>query len=223
MYDEVWNSIVEGKHEKTGAQLKGYKRFYSHYFKCENKLFSKLADKGQSPKTLMICCSDARVDPCILTDADPGDVFVIRNVASLVPAYQPEWKSYHGTSAAIEFAVNYLKVNDIVVIGHSNCGGIKALMDEDVEQDHEFSFISSWVNIAREARNRAFAIYNHKDRYCACEKEAIKTSMANLMTFPFIEDSVHSKKIKIHGWYFDLKDGSLATLDSSGSFTKIPV
>ena len=202
--------------------LDGYKRFYARYFKSENPIYSRLAKEGQSPKTLMICCSDSRVDPTILVDADPGDIFVIRNVANLVPAYQPEWNSYHGTSAAIEFAVNYLKVRDIVVIGHSNCGGIKALIDEEVKTNNDFSFISGWVNIAKEAKNRALAIYKPEDRYCACEKEAIKTSMANLMTFPFIEEKVKNGEIEIHGWYFNLETGSLFNLDAeTGSFKKI--
>ena len=117
--------------------IEGYKNFYKQYFVTnKNHIFENL-ETSQTPKTLIISCCDSRVDPAILTQADPGDIFVVRNVANIVPQYEPNWDSNHGTSAAIEFAVNYLKVKHIVVMGHTNCGGIKALVNHDFEVEQE--------------------------------------------------------------------------------------
>ncbi len=194
--------------------LRGYHRFYSKYFFKDHTLYDELAE-GQTPHTLIIACSDSRVDPAILLDAKPGSIFVVRNVANLIPPYKPD-NDYHGTSAAIEYAVNYLNVEDIIILGHSNCGGIKALMDTDNNAlQTNSTFIAPWVNIAKEAKIRALNKYlvPHETKYTACEKESIITSHQNLMTFPWIKEKVLSQKISVYGWYFSIDNGSLSVLN----------
>ena len=206
------------------ALLEGFTRFHAKHFCGEERLYEHLAVK-QEPRTLIISCSDARVDPSILTDARPGDIFVVRNVANLVPPYQPVADSYHGTSAALEFAVKNLQVRHIVVLGHSGCAGIRALLDrgdtcEECEEEKEFSFISSWVDIAKEAKARALHTCGHsgEDPHTACEKEGIITSLENLKTFPWIRERIDNGTIKLHGWYFSLDDGTLQFLSDDGTY-----
>lgn len=202
--------------------IQGYKKFYQdNFITNENNLFKDF-QKSQSPKTLIICCSDSRVDPAILTNSDIGDMFVVRNIANLVPPYQPEWDTNHGTSAAIEFAVNILKVKDIVVMGHSNCGGIKALINDDIDMNNKFSFITGWVKIAEGIKRMLTG--EIKDKQCFCEQQGVKLSLNNLMTFPWVQARVESGDLKLHGWYFSLQDGSLAILNKDkDTFEKIPV
>ena len=202
--------------------IDGYKKFYKDNFIINNNNVFGDVQKSQNPKTLVIACSDSRVDPAILTNAEIGDIFVIRNVANIVPPYQPEWKTKHGTSAALEFAVNYLKVKNIVILGHSDCGGIKALVNNDIDTNNNFSFITDWVKNLVEIKNKIPE--NVKDKYVFCEKESIKLSMDNLLTFPWINEKVKKNDLKIHGWYFSIKDASLSVFDdNTGTFNKIEV
>lgn len=205
--------------------LDGFKRFKAKHFVEDVTLYKDLA-KGQAPKTLVIACSDSRVDPSILLDAQPGDIFVIRNVANLVPPYQPENDTYHGTSAALEFAVNHLKIENILILGHSNCAGVKALVDSNDEpQSDVFSFIHSWVHIAKEAKTRAIRIVEKQetgdDLQQCCAKQAIITSLANLQTFPWVADKVANGQVSLHGWFFSLTDGVLQVLDENNGFQKV--
>ncbi|MFA7188253.1 MAG: carbonic anhydrase [Alphaproteobacteria bacterium] len=200
--------------------IDGYKKFYKDNFITNNNNIFGDVQKSQSPKTLIISCSDSRVDPAILTNAEVGDIFVVRNVANIVPPYQPEWETKHGTSAALEFAVNYLKVKHIVVFGHSDCGGIKALVNNDIDTNNNFSFITDWVKNLFDIKNKIPK--NVKDKYIFCEKESIKLSMNNLLTFPWINEKVNKNDLKIHGWYFSIKDASLSVFDNkSNEFEKI--
>ena len=193
--------------------LEGYKVFYEKNFVLNDGDAFKDIQTSQSPKTLIIACCDSRVDPVILTNAKIGDIFVIRNIANLVPPYQPMWDSNHGTSAAIEFAVNHLKVKHIVVMGHSNCGGIKALIDDDIDINKEFSFITDWIRIAKKIKEDIPKDLTNEEKYIFCEQAGIKVSLKNLMTFPFVKEKTQNKTLKLHGWYFSLKDGSLSTLN----------
>lgn len=189
--------------------IDGFRKFRRRYFVLEKDLYLNLSTKGQSPKTLLIACSDSRVDPAILLSSEPGDLFVIRNVANLVPPYE-EGGGHHGTSAAIEFAVNNLKVEDIVVLGHAQCGGIEALAAGKAGEGG--SFISKWVNIASEARAIALKKESPDDfkKFChACELESIKVSIKNLKTFPFIQKRLNDGSLTISGWYFDLEVGKM--------------
>lgn len=186
-------------------------------------MFKELAENGQAPKTLVIACSDSRVDPAILLDTTPGQIFVIRNVANLVPPYQPNGESYHGTSAALEFAVNHIKVENIVVLGHSKCAGIQALVDQSTKPTNpgEFSFISSWVDMASIARDQAILKHHNTacdDLYHICEKESIIASLKNLETFPWVKSKLEKNELTLHGWYVSLVDGKLHMLSADGFF-----
>lgn len=186
--------------------INGYREFYQKYFVEDNRLYRDLA-QGQSPKTLIIACSDSRVDPSIITNCAPGDIFVIRNVANLVPPFQIDETGYHGVSAALEFAVRILKVENIVVLGHSNCAGIKALRDNTTIQGTDF--IGQWVGIAEAAREKLDNSQTEESVQHQCEKEGILLSLENLKTFPWIAEAVQANQLKLHGWYFKLSEGSL--------------
>lgn len=189
--------------------LKGYREFYQKYFQSGDELYKSLKD-GQSPKTLIIACSDSRVDPSIVTAADPGDIFVIRNVANLVPPYQVKESGLHGVSAALEFAVRFLEVKHIVIMGHSSCAGINALLNQEKIADTDF--IGKWMAVAGKARERTLECgHNHSDseNQSKCEKESILLSLDNLLSFPWISERVGQKSLKLHGWYFSVEDGRM--------------
>lgn len=183
--------------------LNRYQQFYDEYFVHSPELYRKLSAEGQAPKTLVIACSDSRVDPSIIFKSEPGELFVIRNVASLVPPFECDFVHCHGTSAAIEYAVRHLGVENIVVLGHSHCGGIKTLVDD---HGHEHNFIDSWLSIADEAaRERE----NGADVNGDCEKKAVAISVRNLQTFPFVAEKVAAGKLRLCGWYFCIESGRL--------------
>ncbi|MDS4019339.1 MAG: carbonic anhydrase [Candidatus Competibacter sp.] len=184
-------------------------------FEPNRELFNRLAMQGQTPRTLLIGCSDSRVDPAILTDSAPGDLFVIRNVANLVPPHETTGR-YHGTSAALEFAVCNLKVSNIIILGHSRCGGIRALLEGYGENDEGEGFIAPWVKIAASARDevlRRWPDASNEFKQRACERAGIRASLNNLMTFPFIRQRVEQGQLKLYGWYYDLENGELMQYD----------
>jgi len=196
--------------EKVKALVDGYKRFYKKSFEKKQEFYGNLSKEGQSPKFLIISCCDSRVHPAQIMDTNPGDIFVIRNVANLVPVNEPDGKS-HGTSAAMEFAVKHLNVKHIIVLGHSQCGGIKTLMEGE-HFSSEYSFVDPWMGIAKNAR--LSVLEKHKDKtfeeQCSyCEKISIEISLNNLTTFPWIKEKHESGELNIHGWYFNIKTGAL--------------
>jgi carbonic anhydrase len=201
--------------------IEGYKKFYNEYF-VENKTLFEGLSSGQSPKTLVIACSDSRVSPSIVLQAEPGEIFTIRNVANLVPPYENGKTGLHGVSAALEFAVNFVGVENILVMGHSNCAGIKSLVDGIKVRD---DFITPWVQIGATARGKVMSEYHNysiEEKCIACEKESIKNSLQNLLTFPWIRDKVEAGKIEIHGWYFCVRDGSIQAYNQeSNAFENI--
>lgn len=202
--------------------LNGYREFYKKYYTSGNTLYRDLTRHGQSPKTLIIACSDSRVDPSIITESGPGDIFVVRNVANLVPPYQVGDSSLHGVSAALEFGVRILDVNHVVVLGHSHCAGVKALL-EPGRTDHT-DFIGRWVNIAAKAREKAVATQPSHDEPLQhrCEKECILLSLQNLTEFPWIQSKIQAHELKLHGWYFSIEDGKLLEYNpQQGAFTAI--
>lgn len=200
----------------------GFKRFRDKYFTGDDALFNRLST-GQNPKTLIIGCSDSRVDPALISSASPGELFVIRNVANLVPPFETGKTGLHGVSAAIEFAVVDLKVENVVILGHRQCGGIRALMS-DVPL-REGSFIGGWVKIAHNAKQRVLKNHAKSDfeiQCRECEKEAIITSLENLRTFPFINEAIQNRGLNLFGIYFDLEQGQLFEFDpSQNGFTQI--
>jgi len=199
----------------------GYRKFRSIYYEQNHELFEALARDGQSPKTLLIGCSDSRVDPAVIFWAQPGDMFVVRNVASLVPPYAPDGH-LHGTSAAIEFAARSLKVEHIIVMGHSGCGGVGALFGN--KEGAPSDFFADWISVARQAHDRALLRAlslkaSHGEMLKICEQEVVAASMTNLMSFPWVRERVEAGEMKIHGLWFNVHDGELYILDPvSNSF-----
>jgi carbonic anhydrase len=202
----------------------GFKRFRLKYFDGDNSVYRKLSESGQTPKTLVIGCSDSRVDPAILSSASPGELFVVRNVANLVPPFEDN-DGFHGVSSAIEFAVVNLKVENVVVLGHQQCGGIRALMNG--VPNAQPSFIARWVSIADEAKQIVLKKFPDADGpiLCGhCELESIRISIRNLRTFPFIQDAIREREISLVGAYFDMDEGRLLELNEAlGSFTAVDV
>jgi len=195
--------------------MAGFGRFRKSYFGDDKKLYERLTQQGQTPKTIIVGCCDSRVDPAIITDCDPGDLFTIRNVANLVPPFETVGK-YHGTSAALEFGVCQLNAESIIVLGHAKCGGIRSLLEHKETKDTEYSFINSWMKVATNARNRVLSRMHGEPQekiQRACEQEAILVSLDNLLTFPWILERVATRKLELHGWYFDLEHGELLHFD----------
>lgn len=203
------------------ALLAGFRRFRSNYYGEQRELIEHLVRQGQAPKTMVVACCDSRVDPAIVTDSNPGDLFVVRNVANLVPPYE-ESGDYHGTSAALEFAVSCLHVAHVIIMGHAHCGGIRALLGDIPLSGSTGQFIAPWMSIAEEARRIVAATHGADDpaaRAVACEKEAVRVSLGNLMSFPFVREAVAAGRLQLHGWYFDLDRGELHGYDpASGNY-----
>lgn len=197
--------------------LKGYERFRNGYFQHNREQLEKLAQQ-QAPDVAMVSCCDSRVDTGILFDAEPGEIFVIRNVANLVPPFELQG-DYHGTSAALEFAVTCLKVKEIMVLGHANCGGIRALMENDgnIKED---GFIDRWMQIAAPAKEDVLArddLNNINEQIDACEKTAISYSLRNLLTHPWVRERVEQGKLQLVGYYYELHNGQLIKIDEINS------
>jgi len=198
--------------------LSGFRQFQKTYFCSDNDFYGNLKN-SQNPKVLVIACSDSRVDPAILLGCEPGDMFVVRNVANLVPPYETN-PGHHGVSAALEYAVKVLKVEHVIVLGHSCCGGIQALMAPG--RDGLGEFIAPWVSIADQALGEVARELPGKPqdlRQRACEQAAVLVSLENLLTFPWIWEKVMTGKLYLHGWYFDMGKGELFSyLPETGSF-----
>ncbi len=198
--------------------IEGYRMFRRTYFERHRGMFGLLA-QGQAPKTMVISCCDSRVDPGLIFNTQPGEVFTLRNIANLVPPFSPD-NHYHGTSAAIEFAVRTLEVEHVIVLGHARCGGVRALMGS-----HEGEFIGPWMNIAEAARQFVMATASDQSpeiQQRLCEHETLKISLANLRSFPWIRQRTLSGVLSLHGWYFDIEQGELQELDEvSGEFRSL--
>lgn len=192
--------------------LDGYRRFRTTGYPQQRARYDALRD-GQAPKTMVIACSDSRVDPALIFDVEPGQVFVVRNVANLVPPFETGG-GRHGVSAALEFAVTQLEVEDIVVMGHGGCGGVAASLAHRFEQAEvgEGFFIRHWIDLLDTARDEieAAAVANPQR---ALEEAAVRVSLANLRTFPCIPEREAAGRLRLHGAYFAIADGILHLLD----------
>lgn len=195
--------------------VSGYKRFLNAEFKNHESRYQNLAENGQSPKIMVIGCSDSRVNPDLIFNTKPGDIFVVRNVANLVPPYENDG-SYHGTSAALEFAVTGLNVDHIVIMGHSLCGGVKACCDSVQGQEINGEFIEKWTSFLKESAQKVKENNKNIDNnefHRLVEMEGIRASINNLKAFPFIDKAIKENTLILHGVYFNVGSAQLYALD----------
>ncbi|MBL0942165.1 MAG: carbonic anhydrase [Alphaproteobacteria bacterium] len=203
--------------------IEGYQKFCGHYFDRKNSTFANLVLQGQRPKVLVIACSDSRVDPALMMNCQPGDLFVIRNVANLVPPYEDD-QAYHGTSAALEFGVCVLKVQHVILLGHTQCGGIQLLLEHLHRKDKSRSFLTKWMELAKVAHDTT--IESHADNTLAekihlCGQHSLVNSLKNLRTFPWIEESIKQGELSLHAWNFNMSNGTLEEYDEQMNCFKV--
>jgi len=179
--------------------LQGYRAFREKYAIGDGAIMQYLSHYGQQPETMVVACCDSRVDPALILQCDPGDLFVTRNVANIVPPCEKD-KNHHGTSAALEFGICFLKVKHLILLGHSQCGGIQALLhSEKLAQD---DFITNWMSLVESDKKNIHDV----DAYA---KSALKQSYHNCLTFPWIKEKVEKNELQIHLWFFDIKQGQI--------------
>ena len=202
--------------------IDGYYRFRGGEWLQERERWSELAE-GQEPKVMIISCSDSRVDPATIFGSRPGEVFVVRNVAALVPPFDASG-GLHGVSAAVEFAVTKLKVDEIVVLGHGACGGVNAALTRSLAdaKPGNGGFVAEWIGLLDEARDRVVAEHGDgAEGQRALEQEGVKVSIENLKTFPFIREALDAGALTIHGAVFAIADGKLRALQDDGRFEPV--
>lgn len=202
--------------------LDGYRTFMSGQFPSESARYRELADQGQTPETMVIACCDSRAAPEIIFNTRPGEIFVVRNVANLVPPYEPDGL-YHATSAALEFAVQSLKVKHIVVLGHGRCGGIKAALDPAAEPLSPGDFIGKWMGLLAPVAETVGAntFMTGAERQTALERISIRHSLANLRTFPCVSILERKERLSLHGAWFDISSGELWAMNpATGDFER---
>lgn len=195
--------------------LEGYRKFRDHYYGESNLLFEDLVRLGQRPKILMVACSDSRVDPALVLNSQPGDLFMIRNVANLIPPFEDD-QAYHGTSAALEFGVCVLGIHHVILFGHTQCGGIQSLFDTAPHTPRLKSFVSKWMELARPAHQAALDFHGDQsleEKVTLCGQYSLINSLKNLMTFPWIQEKVQEGSLMLHAWNFDLSKGNLEAFD----------
>lgn len=193
--------------------VEGYRRFRAGTWPAERARYEALAQEGQRPETLVVSCSDSRVDPQTVFNAGPGELFVVRNVAALVPPYQPD-AGYHGTSAALEFGVRVLKVARVVVLGHAQCGGVQAMVQGAPLEARDF--VAPWMEIARPVLACLPVQGEGADSLSHYEMAVVRLSLANLLTFPWIAEAFAAGRLELHGYRFGIHDGVLSRLDGEG-------
>ena len=199
--------------------IDGYYKFRGTEWLEERERWKELAE-GQSPRVMVIACSDSRVEPATIFGSRPGEIFVVRNVANLVPPFETGG-GLHGVSAALEFAVTVLKVDEILVLGHGACGGVKAALSGDLKDaaPGEGGFVASWIKLLDDARAKVIAEHGKTpEGQTALEQEGVRTSLRNLMTFPFVKERVEAGTLELHGAVFAIADGKLRVLQDSGAF-----
>ena len=202
--------------------LAGYRNFMNGRYSDARDRYRQLAENGQSPHTLVIACSDSRAAPELIFDAGPGELFVIRNVANMVPPYEPDGH-FHSTSAALEFAVQALKVSDIVVMGHGRCGGIRAALDTNSAPLSPGDFIGKWMSLIAPAAETVSSstLMTATERQTALERISIRYSIANLRTFPCVSILEGKGRLTLSGAWFDISTGELWVMNKeTGDFER---
>jgi carbonic anhydrase len=191
--------------------LEGFERFQSQRFVEKHSKYQSLAINGQHPSAFVISCCDSRVSPEVIFDCDPGDIFVMRNIASIVPPFELSGQ-YHGTSAALDFAVRRLEVRDVIVLGHSQCGGVQASADDpDGEKNGEF--IGPWLKLIGNNSNCCSADADRSGKLRRLELNCVENSLKNLLTFPWILSRCRENRLRLHGVHFDVGSGKLQVFD----------
>ena len=201
--------------------IDGFKKFRKAHYASNKTVFEKLA-KSQKPNTLIIACSDSRVDPAILSSSNLGEIFVVRNVANIIPEYQSKQKSFDSTIAALEFAVNILPIKNIIILGHSGCAGVKSIVNYN-NRLKNFKFLNYWLENGQKIKN---LIKKNKvkaiDLESFSEKEMIKMSVNNVKKYPWIKKKMKNNQIMVLGWYFNIKECALYQFDTkNNSYKKI--
>jgi len=196
----------------------GFRTFRDGRFQEQRATYEHLVDRGQSPRVAVVACSDSRVDPAVVLQADPGDLFIVRNVANLVPPCERDG-DYHGTSAALEYAVEHLQVQHLIVLGHAHCGGVRSLFETIEHDDESNQFVAPWMNLVRSAYLRVEGTMpdaSEEEKARICEQSAVLVSLENLMTFPCISRRVADGRLRLHGWYIDIRSCTLQRYDPIG-------
>ncbi len=197
--------------------LQRYHGWFATSYSEDRTWYKQLASEGQRPRAMIISCCDSRVHATSIFGADQGEFFIHRNIANLVPPFQPDGQQ-HGTSAAVEYAVRALKVGHLIVLGHSNCGGVQSCYEmcsgQAPELEEKTSFVGSWLEILRPACETLIETGNDEDRIRLLEKQAVLTSLENMMTFPFLKDAVEKEELSLHGLWTDIGAGGLEAYDS---------
>jgi carbonic anhydrase len=208
-----------------GYLIDRHRSWHALRFAGDSAWYARLASEGQRPRAMLVSCCDSRIDTVQMFGAEPGDLFVVRNVANLIPPYSPDHE-HHGTSAAVEYAVNALKVAHIVVVGHSNCGGVQACHDmcaglaPDLEKTS--SFVGRWMDILRPGYERVAArVAEPEARKAALEREAVLTSLRNLGTFPFVTEAVAAGVLTLHGAFVEIGTGALLAYRGEVGFVAV--
>lgn len=202
--------------------IQGYRKFRKQYFSEPNSTFEDLVRLGQRPKILMIACSDSRVDPAIVMNCEPGELFVIRNVANLVPPFEDDL-SYHGTSAALQFGICGLGIRHVILFGHTQCGGIQALLEQTPETCGHKGFIAKWMELAKPAHEAVLQYHadvSLEKKNTLCGQYSLINSLRNLKTFPWIAERVADGSLSLHAWNFDLNKGMIEVLDQEQNYFK---
>lgn len=193
--------------EKTFKKIiQGYHSFRKKYATDDKSIMQHLAYHGQKPEIMIVACCDSRVDPSLIFQCEPGDLFIVRNVANIIPPYECDVK-HHGTSAALEFGICYLNIKHLIILGHSQCGGIEALLSSEKPQQNDF--ITRWVSLI----NTNSPIQNANE----FAKQALCHSHQNCLTFPWIKDRIKQKQLIIHQWFFDIEAGEISVYSSENN------
>lgn len=202
--------------------LDGFASFTRHGYQDERHRYMNMADNGQTPQNMIIACCDSRSAPETIFDSGPGEMFVVRNVANLVPPFEPDG-GQHGTSAAIEFAVQGLKIQNIIVMGHGRCGGIHAALHPAAEPLAQGDFIGKWMRLLEPVTEQFTdnGLMTDGERATMLERISVRNSVKNLRTFPYIAELEKQKKLALHGAWFDIKSGELWIMDpKTGEFNR---
>lgn len=203
-----------------GGLIGGFQSFQREYVSDTSGRYRALAEYGPHSKILMIACCDSRADPAIITNASVGDLMVIRNIANLVPRYDPEGP-FQETQAALDFAVCYLNIEHIIVMGHSRCGGIRSLLTRLLDDTEPRHSLEKWTSVAEPAAREVLQSMPEEgldEQACACSRKALIASLANLDSYPWVAERSASGRLQVHGWYFNLADGALQCYDPETGF-----